>query len=147
MDKAKLAESYFRQGYNCAQAVALAYHQELQLDEDTIAKMMSSFGGGIGRLREVCGAVSGGVFVLGMLRGYSDPNATDKKASHYQLVQDFARAFKERNNSIICKELLGIDCDGNPIPTERTDAFYAKRPCAMMVADAADIVETMLADK
>ncbi len=141
MDKRQLAEKYFKQGYNCAQAVALSYQEELNLDQDSIAKMTSSFGGGMGRMREVCGAVSGAVFVLGALKGYSSPTDMQAKAEHYKAVQDFAKDFKERNHSIICKELLGIDMDGNPVPTSRDEDFYKKRPCLIMVGDAAELIE------
>ncbi len=144
MSKRELAENYFRQGYNCAQAVALAFHKELGLDEVTTAKMMSSFGGGIGRLREVCGAVSGGAFVLGALNGYSDPKDLGSKKDHYQNIQNFAADFRQINHSIICKELLGIDSDGNPVPTPRDNNFYQKRPCLTMVGDAAELIEKML---
>ncbi len=144
MDKRIIAEGLFRQGYNCAQAVVLAYQEELGLSKDQLAKMMSSFGGGIGRLREVCGAVSGGVFVLGALQGYSDTRDAEAKAQHYRAVQDFAKAFSAKNGSIICKELLGVDADGNHVPSPRTDEYYSKRPCAMMVGDAVELLDSML---
>ncbi len=106
--------------------------------------MVSSFGGGFGRLREVCGAVSGAVFVLGALRGYSDPTATTEKADHYKAVQDFASAFRERNQSIICRDLLDDTAECSHVPEKRTEEYYKKRPCVALVGDAAEILEDML---
>ena len=80
MTKGELAKEYFEKGYNCAQSVALAFKDEMGLDETTVAKLASSFGGGVARMREICGAVSGGAFVIGMLKGYSDPKATVEKS-------------------------------------------------------------------
>ena len=96
----------FKNGYNCAQAVLLAFSDELEIDEKTLALISSSFGGGMGRMREVCGAVSGMFMVAGLKYGYSDPSAKQEKAELYALVQNLAAGFKEKNGSIICKELL-----------------------------------------
>lgn len=139
------AKAYFLEGYNCAQAVFLAFHEELALDKDTAARMASSFGGGMGRLREVCGAVSGMFLAAGMLYGYSDPKDMDGKKAQYQRVQALAKDFSDKNGSIVCRELLGLDHKKDvPAPSERTAAYYKKRPCPELVADAAGILETMM---
>lgn len=142
MTHAEKAKAYFEEGYNCAQAVTLAFADEMGLDKDSAAKMASSFGGGLGRLREVCGCVSGMSLAAGALYGYSDPKAREEKADHYALIQKLANEFKERNGSIICRELLaGINNDTNPVPEERTENYYKKRPCAELAYMAAEILE------
>lgn len=138
----ELAKSYFLQGYNCSQSVLLAFHEELGLDKETAARMASPFGGGMGRLREVCGTVSGMFLVLGLLQGYDDPKDQEAKKSLYQQVQRLAHTFQERNGSIICRELLGLDHHADsPTPSPRTPEYYKKRPCADLAGDAAQILE------
>jgi len=142
MTRAEKAKAYFEQGYNCAQAVTLAFADEMGLKPEEAAKLASSFGGGFGRLREVCGCVSGMALAAGAIYGYSDPKAKEEKAEHYALVQKLAGEFKERNGSIICRELLdGINNDTNPVPEDRTEKYYKKRPCADFAYAAADILE------
>lgn len=142
MTHGEKAKKYFEQGYNCAQAVTLAFAEEMGLEPEQAAKMASSFGGGLGRLREVCGCVSGMALAAGALYGYSDPEAKEEKADHYALIQKLAGEFKERNGSIICRELLaGITNDTNPVPEARTDSYYKKRPCAELAYMAAEILE------
>lgn len=144
-DHGKRAEELFRQGYNCAQSVLLAFGDMTGLDDDTAAKLASSFGGGLGRLREVCGAVSGAAMVLGLLRGYAATDDAQAKREHYQLIQEFARRFREENGSIVCRELLqGTGASAGGDPEARTDAYYQKRPCAELVRRAAELVEDML---
>lgn len=141
----ELAKSYFLEGYNCSQSVLLAFHEELGLDKETAARMASPFGGGMGRLREVCGTVSGMFLVLGLLRGYGDPQDQESKKSLYQQVQKLAHTFREHNGSIICRELLGLDhSSDSPVPSARTPEYYKKRPCADLAADAAQILEQFL---
>ena len=141
----ELAKSYFLKGYNCSQSVLLAFHEELGLDKETAARMASPFGGGMGRLREVCGTVSGMLLVLGLLRGYDDPKDQEGKRSLYQQVQNLAHTFQEHNGSIICRELLGLDHPSDsPTPSARTPEYYKKRPCADLAADAAQILEQFL---
>ena len=145
MTRAEQAKAYFEEGYNCAQAVTLAFAKEMGLEKDTAAKMASSFGGGLGRLREVCGAVSGMSLAAGALLGYADPKAKEEKADHYALIQKLAGEFREQAGSIICRELLaGINNDTNPVPEERTASYYKKRPCGDLVALAAGILEAEL---
>ena len=111
------------------------------MDKDTVARLSSSFGGGLGRLREVCGCVSGMAIVCGALEGYASPNAKEAKAEHYARVQSIAGAFKEHNGSYICRELLsGLNVDNAPVPEERTKAYYEKRPCSELVACAAELL-------
>ena len=142
MTRAEKAKAYFEEGYNCAQAVTLAFAEDMGLDRDSAAKMASSFGGGFGRLREVCGCVSGMTLAAGTLYGYNDPKAREEKAELYALIQKLANEFREKNGSIICRELLaGINSDTNPVPEERTAAYYKKRPCADLVYSAAEILE------
>ncbi len=139
------AEQLFRDGYNCSQAVLLAFSDVTGLDDDTAAKLASSFGGGLGRMREVCGAVSGAAMVLGLVKGYSDSKDSNAKKEHYRLIQDFAARFKEKNGSIICRELLsGVKTTHDGVPEARTDAYYKKRPCPLLVRDAAEILDEMM---
>lgn len=141
------AARLFREGYNCAQSVFVAYCDLTGLDETTAIRLSSSFGGGMGRLREVCGTVSGAIMVLGVLRASEDPTDLNAKAAHYALVQDFARRFKERNETIICRELLekqGNEASTAPMPDARTAEYYKKRPCVLLVRCAAEILEEML---
>jgi len=142
---AQRAEELFREGYNCAQAVLISFGDVTGLDEDTAARLASSFGGGLARMREVCGAVSGAAMVLGLVKGYADPTDHSSKKAHYHLVQEFARRFREQNGSIICRELLtGTDHVRGNDPETRTDAYYRKRPCPLLVRDAASILDEML---
>ena len=139
MDHGMKAAELFTQGYNCAQSVAAAFCDVTGLDEKTAARMASPFGGGMGRMREVCGAVSGMLMVLGALYGYDDPGEKDRaKKAHYAMVQELAGKFRERNGSIICREILK-NPPSDPSPTPRTAEFYKTRPCARMVMTAARI--------
>lgn len=139
------ARSYFLEGYNCAQALVLAFHEDLGIDKKTAASMASAFGGGMGRLREVCGTVSGMFLVLGLLQGYSDPKDQDGKKALYEQVQALANTFRDHNGSILCRELLGLDHPSDPpSPSARTPEYYKKRPCAELAADAAEILENFL---
>ncbi len=145
MTKRELGESYFKQGYNCAQAVALAFNKELNLDKDFIAKAVSGFGGGFGRMREVCGAVSGMVFVLSAIEGSFDPADNNAKMQTYKKVQYLMKEFKLKNGSYICRELLALpEQNSEPTPELRTDSYYKKRPCASLVGDACEILENYL---
>ena len=142
------ARGYFLEGYNCSQSILLAFHRELNLDIHTAARMASSFGGGMGRLREVCGAVSGMFLALGLFCGYDDPGDQTGKKAQYELIQELARQFKARNHSIVCRELLGLDHHTDiPTPSKRTKEYYQKRPCADLVADAAEILSEVLKER
>ncbi|OXS27338.1 MAG: hypothetical protein BI182_01625 [Acetobacterium sp. MES1] len=137
----KLAKDLFRQGYNCSQAVLLAFSDECGLDFETAARFSSSFGAGMGRLREVCGAVTGMFMVAGLLYGYSDPQDQSGKTAHYQRIQELAKQFEDKNQSIICRELLGLGAGkDSPVPEQRTAAYYQNRPCEALVGNAAAIM-------
>ena len=145
MTKREIAENYFKEGHNCAQAVALAFKEEVNMEEKPLAMMVSGFGGGFGRLREVCGAVSGMVAILNMLEGCYDPKDSSSKAEIYKKVQYIANKFKERNGSIVCRELLNMpDEVKSHVPDARTVEYYKKRPCVSLVGDAAEILEDYL---
>lgn len=145
MNYADKARQLFKEGYNCSQAVLLAFSDLTGLDKETALKLSSSFGGGMGRMREVCGAVSGMFMVIGILYGYDDPKDQTGKTEHYKRIQQLAEAFKAENDSIICRELLGLGSGPDqPTPELRTDDYYKKRPCAEMVASAAAITEAYI---
>ncbi len=135
----------FKQGYNCAQSVFGAFSEDLGVDFKTAVKTSSSFGAGMGRLREVCGAVSGMFMVVGYKYGYTDPKDYAAKTEHYKLIQELGNKFKEITGSIICRELLGLnDKSSSPVPEIRTASYYKKRPCAELVGIAARIVEEII---
>lgn len=146
MSKGDIAKELFLQGYNCTQAVVLAFADEFQIDKDTLLMLSSPFGGGMGRLREVCGTVSGMYIILGLMHGYSNPKAKDEKKELYKKVQQLANKFKEDNGSIICRELLGLNIKGadSPVPSERTEEYYKKRPCPDLCKYAADLLEWII---
>lgn len=150
MTRRELAESNFVAGYSCAQAVVKAFADVTGFDGEVAMRLCSSFGGGMGRLREVCGAVSGMFIVEGLLEGYFDPTEQDaqaQKAAHYARIQELARRFKERNASIVCREILGARASTNPTPEARTPEYYKSRPCAKMCGDAAEILESFLIER
>ena len=140
MNRADKARDLFKNGYNCAQAVACAFCDLTGIDENTAYTLASSFGGGLGRLREVCGAVSGMAMVAGLLYGYTKDDEPIKKAEHYKLIQTLANKFKEKAGSIVCRELLNTN-DTAPTPEKRTPDYYKKRPCDELVYIAAKIIE------
>ena len=142
------AAQLFMEGYNCSQAVVGAFADCIPIEFDLLMKMSSSMGGGMGRLREVCGAVSGMFMVAGLKAGYTDPKDMDAKKRHYELIQEMAKRFKDENGSIICRELLGLaDGADKPTPDARTAEYYKKRPCDEYVACAARIAQEVLFEK
>ena len=146
MTRAERAMQLFTEGYNCSQAVSLAFEDLLPIDREALSKLSLSFGGGMGRLREVCGAVSGMFIVAGLLYGEAEPVSGPAKAEHYERIQTLAHSFEALNGSIICRELLGLqvkhDC---PVSSPRTPEFYKKRPCKELVGQAAQIMEDYIA--
>ena len=144
MDHGMKARELFVEGYNCAQAVAVAFCDITGLDEKTTARMVSPYGGGMGRLREVCGAVSGMFFVLGYLYGYDNADADETKKELYARVQDLAGQFREKCGSIICRELLD-NPPSDPNPSPRTAEYYKDRPCAILVKTAAELMDDFIA--
>lgn len=149
------AVALFKEGYNCSQAVFVAYSDLYNIEEEVALKLSASFGGGMGRMREVCGAVSGMFFVAGLETGSIDAKDIEGKQRNYELVQKLAEEFKKNTGSIICKELLGLVPIGESSqlkasefkdtkPEKRTETYYKKRPCIKLVEDAADIIERII---
>ena len=140
-ERALQAKELFLEGYNCAQSVFLAYADIVGMELELAATISAPFGGGMGRLREVCGAVSGMTMVAGMLYPNSQPNDTPRKKATYAAVQDLAERFRAENGHIVCRELLGLATQkDDPTPSERTKEYYHRRPCAEYVEIAARIV-------
>lgn len=136
------ARALFQEGYNCAQAVFLTYSDMFGMDTALAAQLAASFGGGMGRMREVCGTVSGMAMIAGLMEPANDPKDKEAKARNAALVREFADAFRQKNGSIICRELLGLDKkEGNVSVAPR------KRPCVEFVATAARIVGEKLAER
>ncbi len=145
MTRREAAMDYFRKGYNCSQSIVLAFEDMLPVDKNQLMKLTSSFGGGMGRLREVCGSVSGMFMIAGLLYGYDGPETGEVKADHYARIQELARRFEEKNGSIVCRELLNLGVRHDvPVPEERTNEYYKKRPCPELIGDAAEILEQFI---
>ena len=144
---AQKAMKLFKEGYNCAQAVFLAFEDKYNIDRKSALMLSSSFGGGMGRLREVCGAVSGMFMVAGLLYGYDEASDLDGKKLHYERLQLMANEFKQINGSIVCRELLGLGAGkSEPTPEKRTENYYKKRPCGELVGIAAAIMEQYISE-
>lgn len=142
MTRRELAKENFMKGYNCSQALVLAFEDMVPIDRESLLKLASSFGGGMGRLREVCGSVSGMFMIAGLIYGYDGPETGQVKADHYARIQELARRFEETHGSIICREMLGLNVKHDaPTPEARTKEYYKKRPCPDIVGDAAEILE------
>lgn len=147
MSKGNRAYELFLEGYNCTQAVTVAFAEELGLDEKTAARLSCGFGGGMGRLREVCGTFSGAVMVLSQLYGYSEPKDLAAKKELYEKIRALAAKFKEDNGSIICRELLELErAEESAAPEPRTPEYYKKRPCPELCRSAADLLEKFIKD-
>ena len=143
MDREYRAAQLFTEGYNCAQAVIMAFSDLIGMDEKACAKISSSFGGGMGRMREVCGAVSGMLMVAGILYGYDGPEEGTIKKEHYTRVQELAESFRADAGSIICREILK-NPPSDPNPSPRTEEYYKQRPCVRMVTTAVRAMETYI---
>lgn len=140
-DRIQRAVELFKSGYNCSQSVVAAYADMYGFTEEQAFRMSASFGGGIGRMRETCGAACGMFLLAGLEKSAVDGADKEGKAANYALVQQLAEEFKKRNGSINCGELLGLKkaTPVSSVPEERTGQYYAKRPCAKMVEEAARI--------
>ena len=146
-NKGDRAYENFLKGYNCTQAVTVAFAEELGLDEQTAARLSCGFGGGMGRMREVCGTFSAIVMVLSQLYGYSDPKDTVAKTDLYEKIRALADKFKADNGSIICRELLGLEkAEESAAPEPRTAEYYKKRPCPELCRYAATILEEFIGE-
>lgn len=144
--KGDMAKQYFLEGYNCSQAVLLAFAEDLGIEKKTAVMISSGFGGGIGRMREVCGAVSGMVMAAGLKYGSDNPKNFEAKKELYKEIQKLAEEFRKDNGSIICKELLGLSEKEKitSTPEKRTAEYYKKRPCPELVKFAADLVDKFI---
>ena len=139
-DRIEKAVELFKSGYNCSQSVVAAFADMYGFTEEQALRMSASFGGGIGRMRQTWGAACGMFMLAGLEKGATDGKDREGKAANYALVQELAEEFKKRNGSMICAELLGLKKpEGSSVPEARTEQYYAKRPCAKMVEEAAQI--------
>ncbi len=151
------AQAFFEEGYNCCQSVFLAFADRYGFSKELAARMSASFGGGVGRLREICGAVSAMALVCGLECGATEGADQEGKAANYEQMQVLAARFQEKNDSLICRELLGLDQQaevdektggmGHHQPQARTAAYYASRPCKELVGSAAEILERWLEER
>ena len=145
MDHSTLAAQLFLDGCSCSQAVMAAFCDLTGMDRSTALRLSAPFGGGIGRMREVCGAVSGMMMVVGLLYGFEPSEGSTAKSAHYHLVQELAEQFRQQAGSIICREILK-NPPSDPNPSPRTAEYYASRPCARMVMLAAEILDKYIAE-
>ena len=148
-ERVERARGYFLEGYNCAQAVVMAFDDIMNMGVNALARLAAPFGGGMGRMREVCGTVSGMAFVAGAIAPSADPKNLEERKNNYALVQAFADKFRMENGDIVCRRLLGlepmVERSETAMPSERTAEYYKKRPCVEYVACAARIVAEHLA--
>ena len=143
-ERVERACGYFKEGYNCAQAVVMAYNDVMGMTIEEIARLTAPFGGGMGRMREVCGTVCGMTMLAGAIQPSSDPKKLEERKDNYALVQHFAEQFRRENGDIVCRRLLGlepaVERNETAMPSERTPEYYKKRPCSEYVGCAARIV-------
>lgn len=146
MDRAQKAVELFKSGCNCSQSVVCAYCDLFGMDEETAMRASEGFGGGMGRMRLTCGAVSGMAFIAGLALSKGAAGDIPTRTKVYAAVQEMAKEFEEKNGSIICRDLLGVNLMGNKgaVPTKRTDEFYKKRPCIGCIEDCAKIIDKYL---
>lgn len=148
MTRKEIAMQSFLDGYNCAQCMMVAFEDLLTVDLETALRVASPFGGGMGRLREVCGSVTGMFLVLGYVVGYDQPGDYEGKKTLYEHVQELAHRYEKANGSIVCRELLGLDVKHeDATPEKRTPEYYKNRPCAEKIGSAAEILETYLKEQ
>ena len=148
MTRKELAINYFKEGYNCSQSVVMAFKDVLTIDAKELCKIASPFGGGISRMRETCGAVTGMVLVLGNLIGYDTPEMGEKKHELYKNSQEILKIFENRYGSLRCGALLNLkEKHSDPKPSERDHSFFDKRPCPELIGGAAEILEDFLTRK
>lgn len=147
-EREQKAGELFKAGYNCCQSVAMTFADVLGMKEDEVARLTSGFGGGMGRMREVCGTVSAMTMIAGAMIPATDVNDKQAKTANYTLVQEMADEFRQNCGSIICRELLGLSKpEGTPVPSDRTPEYYKKRPCGELCSIAAGIVARKLEKK
>lgn len=147
-EREQKAGELFKSGYNCCQAVAMTFADVIGLPENEVARLTSGFGGGMGRMREVCGTVSAMTMVAGAMIPANDVTDKAAKTANYALVQEMAGEFRRMNGSIICRELLGLSKpEGTPVPQDRTPEYYKKRPCGELCSIAAGIIARKLKEQ
>ena len=148
-ERQERARQYFLQGYNCSQSVFLAFADDYGINKDLALRLSASFGGGIGRMRETCGALCGAALVAGLETGQTAPGDNTAKQHNYHTVQQIAEEFRKRNGSTRCADLLKIrrDTPVTDVPDERTAEYYRTRPCLRMVESAVEILEEVFANK
>ena len=141
-DHSEKAARLFAEGMNCAQSVFAAFSDVTGMDEELALRLSSSFGGGMGRMREVCGTCSAMFMVLGILYGEGTQKDDRIKAEHYKRIQDMADEFRKEHGTIICRELLkGLNVTSTPVPEKRTEEYYRVRPCVKFIRTAAEILD------
>ena len=147
MNRVDKAAELFLEGFNCSQSVFTAFCDRFGMDEETAKKVSAGLGGGVGRMREVCGAVSGAAMVIGSIASATEGDDKENKAKNYELVREFAERFKERHGgTVICREILklNVPMENTAMPESRTAEYYKNRPCLKVVEDAADILTQMI---
>lgn len=142
-----LAKENFLSGFNCAQSVALSFIDYLSISKEDLLKMSSPFGGGVSRLREMCGALNGAIIVYGLMFGYSIPETGDIKAKFYKEIQELTDLFKEKHGSYLCRELLNVEGREDPTPSIRDENFYKTRPCLKLIESMAEILANYINEK
>lgn len=147
MNRVDKAAELFLEGFNCSQSVFAAFCDRFGMDEETAKRVSAGLGGGVGRMREVCGAVSGAVMVLGSIASATEGDDKESKAKNYELVREFAERFKQRHGgTVICRDMLklNVPMENSVMPESRTAEYYKNRPCLKAVEDAADILTQMI---
>ena len=145
-EKARRAAELFMEGYNCSQSVLGAFCEDIGMELEDAVRLASSFGGGMGRLREVCGALSAVFMIAGIRYGYSSPTDKAAKTEHYRLIQAIAAEFRKKRESIVCRELIKVVGKVETyVPDDRTAEYYKTRPCVAIVTEAAELAERLLA--
>lgn len=148
MTRKELAINCFKEGYNCSQSVVLAFKDVLTIDANELCKIASPFGGGISRMRETCGAVTGMVLVLANLIGYSTPETGEKKHELYKNTQEILKIFENKYGSLTCRRLLNLNVvHDDPKPSNRDHSFFMNRPCPELIGGAAELLEIFLKNK
>ncbi len=143
LNPSEIAGTLFDRNFNCAQSVFAAFASQLGLDESSMLKMASPFGGGVARRGQVCGTVTGGLMALGLARGADDPSG---KEAAYRLGQEFLRRFESRHGSILCRDLLGIDISTQSGHQQADEKGLFRKVCPLFVKDSVEIVQEMLAE-
>lgn len=149
MKRALLAEQLFNQGYACSQAIVKAFSDLVELEEKTLCKIALPFGGGFGRIRSLCGAVSGMGIIVGLIFS-EDEQSEQNKLDVYNIIQELVKRFEEKKKTVVCKELLekaNLEVEINGKPEQRTSEYYKKRPCGNIVYTAAMVLEEFLKEK